>query len=178
LAIHKIEKGNITMKKLRILRLLLTGLFVSCAFFTTMSGRALATPPEGVTDLLVVGPIAFDEIDIHSFTPTHFAEIETLGQSDVYIIHRTIDPGGHTGWHSHPGVALVTVISGDATEFSGDDPSCTPLVHHAGSGFTEEAGHVHIVRNEGSTELEVLALYLVPSGQAPRIDQPDPGNCP
>src|SRR5207248_626779 len=103
LAIRKIHKDEITMKKERILKLLLAGLFLACAFGTSMAGRALATPPQGVTDILIVGPIAFGEIDIRSFTPTHFAEIETAGLSDVYIIYRTIDPGGHTGWHSHPG---------------------------------------------------------------------------
>jgi quercetin dioxygenase-like cupin family protein len=166
------------MKKEKILKLLSVWLLVSCAFVTSVSGRVHATDPVGETSTILAGPIPFGGIAIHSLMPSYFAQIETFGLSDVYMVHRTIDPGGHTGWHSHPGVVIVTVVSGAATEYHGDDPTCTPVVHTAGTGFTEEAGEVHIVRNEGSTTLEVYQLVIVPSGVAPRIDEPDPGNCP
>jgi quercetin dioxygenase-like cupin family protein len=178
LATRTIQKGEITMKIKRIQKLLLAGLFVSCAFGASMLARALATPPEGLTRTPLAGPIMFHEIDVKSHTATHFAVIETGGLSDVHIVGVKIEPGGHSGWHSHPGVALVTVNSGVATVYHGDDPNCNPLVYQAGTGFTEQAGSVHIVRNEGATDLEVIVLFLVPSGEAPRIDEQDPGNCP
>jgi quercetin dioxygenase-like cupin family protein len=166
------------MKKKSILKLLFSGLVVSCAFGVSMSGRALATDPVGLTRTTLAGPTAFGEIDIHSFTPTYFAEIETLGSSDLYVLHYTIAPGGHTGWRSSPGLLLVTVTSGQATEYHGDDPHCTPFVHEAGTGFTEGAGQVHIIRNEGSSDLEIVGVVLVASGQPFRTDEADPGNCP
>jgi quercetin dioxygenase-like cupin family protein len=178
LATHTIQKGEITMKNKRMLKLLLAGLLVSCAFSTSMLGRALGTDPVGLTRTVHVGPTAFGAINIHSFTPTHFAEIETLGLSDVLVVDVKIEPGGHTGWHSHPGVVLATVNSGVATAYHADDPSCKPQVFAAGTGFTEELGSVHIVRNEGTTDLEITVVYLIPSGQATRIDEQDPGNCP
>jgi len=141
-------------------------------------GKALATDPEGLTRTILAGPIAFGEIDIHSFTPTHFAEIETLGLSDLHIHHVTIVPGGHSGWHSHPGVVLASVTSAVATVYHGDDPACTPQVFPAGTGFTGQLRGVHIVRNEGLTNLELVVVFLIPSGQAPRIDEQDPGHCP
>jgi quercetin dioxygenase-like cupin family protein len=166
------------MKRKSILKLLFAGLVACCAFGASMSGKALATDPVGFSRTILAGPIPFGEIDIKSHTDKHFAVVETGGLSDVYIAQITITAGGHTGWHSHPGVGLVTVTAGEATEYHGDDPNCTPILHPAGTGFTEEAGHVHIVRNEGSTDLEVFVLFLVPSGEAFRIDEPDPGNCP
>jgi hypothetical protein len=33
------------------------------------------------------------------------------------------------------------------------------------------------VRNEGTVEADVIAIRLVPTGVAGRIDSPDPGNC-
>ena len=46
--------------------------------------------------------------------------------------------------------------------------------------FVDEGrGHVHIGRNEGSTNAELYVTYLdVPVGAEPRIDVPRPGNCP
>src|SRR5690349_9241145 len=115
------------MKKTRTMMLPLAGLLVCCAVGESMSGRARATDPVGLTKTVLAGPIAFGDIDIHSLTPTHFAQIETFGSSDVYIMDITIAPGGHTGWHSHPGVALLTVKSGEGTEYHGDNPHCTPI---------------------------------------------------
>jgi hypothetical protein len=39
-------------------------------------------------------------------------------------------------------------------------------------------GHVHIGRNEGTVTVKLLVTFIVPVGAAPRIDVPDPGNCP
>jgi hypothetical protein len=50
----------------------------------------------------------------------------------------------------------------------------TPHVIPAGTGFVEDAGHVHIVRNEGDTDLELVVLQLVPLGEPRRIDEERP----
>ena len=168
---------GITMSK-RMLTLTMVALVVCCAFGVTVWRMAWATPPEGLTSTLLVGPVMFDDIDVRSHTPHYSARIQTRGLSDVYVTQITIAPGGHTGWHSHPGLVLVTVKSGEATEYQGDDPDCTPIVHEAGTGFAEEPGHVHIVRNQGTTNLELVVVFLVPHGSGTRIDEPDPGNCP
>jgi hypothetical protein len=79
--------------------------------------------------------------------------------------------GRQSGWHSHPGPSIVSVKSGTATEYHGDDPS-TPHVHYAGSSFVED--RTNIVRNEGATNLELVAFFILPSGSPLRIDQPQP----
>ncbi|HEY3171118.1 MAG TPA: cupin domain-containing protein [Thermoanaerobaculia bacterium] len=128
---------------------------------------------------MVFGPTLFDEIDVKTHTDDHKVLIKTWGLSDVYIVTNTVALGGYSGWHSHPGPSLVTVKSGTATYYDGDDPTCTPHVVEAGNGFVDPGGgHVHMVRNEGSVQLELVAFQIVPRGAARRINAPDPGNCP
>ncbi len=115
----------------------------------------------------------FDEIDAKSLVGGHHAKIKTKGPSDVYIVLNVIKPGGHTGWHSHPGISFVTVKSGTVTEYRGDNPS-EPTTYSAGMGLVEEAGHVHIFRNEGSTNVELVAFQLLPAGAPRRIDESAP----
>jgi quercetin dioxygenase-like cupin family protein len=139
---------------------------------------ALATPPSGVTQqVLGRGQLA----EVHakaSATPDWWAKIETKGGSDLITALVTIQPGGTLGWHSHPGFDIATVVSGTATYYEANDPTCTPRVVTAGQVRFNLAGDVHILRNEGTVPLVLVANLLVPHGAAPRIDQPDPGNCP
>jgi quercetin dioxygenase-like cupin family protein len=139
-------------------------------------GTVLATPPIGVTTL-PLGQGRFDPIDAKVKTGAWKASIRTKGASDFHVLQNTIIPGGTFGWHSHPGPSLVIVKSGTATFYHGDDPTCTPHVVQAGSGFVDQGGMVHIVRNEGSVDLVTVVASLVPAGAARRIDEPDPGNC-
>jgi quercetin dioxygenase-like cupin family protein len=97
---------------------------------------------------------------------------------DVLFQDVVAQPGGYSGWHSHPGYGVVAVKSGIVTMFDGDDPTCTPHVVSAGQVFTEEPGHVHFVRNDGNVPYEATAMFVLPVGAAARTDVPSPGNCP
>lgn len=146
-------------------------------------GSAMATPPEGFTTV----PIAqgrFAAFDVSNFVISDKGKLwlssqKTVGKSDAYVMTNVWEPGGTTGWHTHPGHTLVIVTAGTITHYDGNDPSCTPHVYTAGMTFIDRGGtHVHIVRNEGSVEAQVVAVRLVPAAGAGRIDAPDPGNCP
>jgi quercetin dioxygenase-like cupin family protein len=99
--------------------------------------------------------------------------------SDVVVQHITIAPGGHTGWHSHPGPVVVLVTAGELTLYRATDTKCRPHTFTAGETFIDPGrGNIHIARNEGAAPMELYATYLdVPIGGAFRIDAPDPGNC-
>ena len=149
-----------------------------------LGGVVLATDPKGVTStIFAVG--RFQNIDARTRTdidPTHRrhfwkARIAAKGASDLYILENVIVPGGSFGWHSHPGPSLVVVKSGALTLYKGDDPTCTPQVIQAGSGFVDDGGDVHLVRNEGSVDTVVYVTSLVPAGFARRIDEPASGFC-
>jgi quercetin dioxygenase-like cupin family protein len=81
--------------------------------------------------------------------------------------------GGHGGWHSHPGPSILAVESGTASIYHGHDPAM-PHVYPEGSAFVEDAHSVHIVVNEGDTDLELVVLQIVPLGAPRRIDEPAP----
>src|SRR5262245_43037348 len=55
--------------------------------------------------------------------------IRSRGMTDVYVQSNTWQPGGSTGWHTHPGPSLVIVTSGTVTAYDGDDTTCTPHVY-------------------------------------------------
>jgi quercetin dioxygenase-like cupin family protein len=145
---------------------------------------ARATPPSGVTTTMI-GLARFTEIDAKAKTDinpgrsTKFwkARIRTKGPSDLHVLQNTIAPGGTFGWHSHPGPSLVIVKSGTASFYLASDPTCSPHVVPAGSGFVDQGHDVHVVRNEGSVDLVTVVVSLVPAGFERRIDEPSPGNC-
>ena len=92
----------------------------------------------------------------------------------------TFEPGGHSGWHTHPGPVFISVIEGTMTFYESDDPDCEPIVRHAGEGFLDGQTdrHSHIARNETALPARNLVTYFAPPGAALRNDAPNPGNCP
>jgi quercetin dioxygenase-like cupin family protein len=142
-----------------------------------IAATALATAGSGVTSTtLATGTL--ESIDVHVKTGDWKTKLETKGTSDVIVTENRVAPGGHFGWHSHPGPSLVIVKSGTSTFYDGDDPTCTPHVYAAGSAYVDPGGDTHIARNEGSTELVLIVARLLPAGAPPRVDEPAPGNCP
>jgi quercetin dioxygenase-like cupin family protein len=99
------------------------------------------------------------------------------GSADLVTVKVVIKPGGSTGWHHHPGVALVSVGSGTVTEY---DPECHKTVIQAGKGFVESKGEVHLVHNEGNVDAVLYVTFLIPTGTSPeklQIADPQPKNC-
>jgi hypothetical protein len=150
-------------------------------------GTAIATPGSGIVTAPVLARGTLEGDQTHHDNKRHNRVKITLQRpSDVAVQQVTIAPGGSTGWHSHPGPAVVIVKSGSFTLYDADDPTCTPTTYSVdpanpmGKVFIDEGyGHAHIGRNEGSTNTELYVTYLdVPVGAAPRIDVPKPGNCP
>src|SRR5262249_25842376 len=109
---------------------------------------------------------------------THVVRIQAEGLSDVFVTDVKIAPAGQTGWHAHPGPAFVSIKSGVATEDQADDGDFGKVGHPTGTGLIEALGHRPKVRNAGPHPLELVILFLLPKGAAPRIDMPDPGTCP
>ena len=160
------------MSKLKS-KLVLAGVLVGCAFGGIGIGVAWATPGAGVTSTLIAGPVALDEINIVSQNPTHGVMIKTRGEWETRVVGYTIAPGGHTGWHSHPGPVFVMITAGKMTISHADDPT-TAVVYPAGTGFVEDGSDTHIAGNAGTSDLKFVAFFLIPKGAAPRIDEPAP----
>jgi quercetin dioxygenase-like cupin family protein len=145
----------------------------ACALGLLAWGVAWATPPQGLSTTILSGPVALDAIKIHSNSPQHSVKVKTKGTSDVYVVQNRIVPGGHTGWHSHPGPSIVSVVSGQATEYHADHPD-TGVVHAAGTAFVDDGDGAHLVKNEGSVDLVLIAFQVLPQGATRRIDENQP----
>ena len=164
----------------------MTRVMVGAAAFLILAGvfarPVVATPPNLFTGT-TLAMARYDEIDLNSHTlpETRWqARLKTKGLSDLYVQSNRWEPGGTTGWHTHPGPSLITVTEGNITAYDGDDPTCAPHVYAAGAGFIDPGGdHVHVLRNEDPTvDARTVAVQLIPAAAPRRIDRPAPATCP
>ena len=162
-------------KKILILPLLI-------ALALAVAAPAVATPVCGVnTETLAVGHYPSGLLDLMCRDALTGWNLKTKvkGDSDVYVTRHTFPVGAHTGWHTHPGPSLITVIAGALTVYEADDPTCTPHVYQTGESFTDiGCGDVHLVRNEGTETAMDVAVQIVPAGAPRRIEADQPANCP
>jgi mannose-6-phosphate isomerase-like protein (cupin superfamily) len=177
------------MTKRKLFRTL-GGLIAAVTLVLCTDRKAAATAPLGVT-FTVLSRATVPEFDARRRfrepkTDTHRPgsrtwkiELEATRMIDVVTVLFTVQPGGHSGWHTHPGPALFTVSAGTLTMYEGDDLSCTPQSFPAGTGSIEAAtgDHIHLLRNETTTVAQTVVTLLVPVGAPIRTDLPDPGNC-
>jgi quercetin dioxygenase-like cupin family protein len=125
-----------------------------------------------------VGRGNLGEFQLKSKADGYDVQLKSHDNTDIAVANIVVVPGGTSGWHMHPGPAIVVVKTGTVTIYHGDDPRCSPTPHPAGSSFIEDGGMVHIARNEGAVDATLVTTYFVPAGSPTRIDAADPGNCP
>ena len=159
------------MSKLKLKRIS-AGVFAGCVLGLLTLRLAWATPGQLISTTILSNGAELGEIDVHSKSDDQSVRIKTKGLSNVYVVRNVLQPGGHTGWHSHPGPSIISVVSGEATEYHDDDPD--GIVHEAGTAFVDDGEHVHIVVNEGNVPLELIAFQILPDGAPRRIDEPAP----
>ncbi len=115
--------------------------------------------------------------NVKRITDDWHMEIKSKPAFDIAVQSIVFQPGGQSGWHSHPGPVFIQVVSGTMTFYMSDDPTCTPIVRSAGQGYLDLGDHAHIARNESSAPAQNVVTYFAPPGAALKIDQPRPGNC-
>ena len=92
------------------------------------------------------------------------ARAVTPDGTDAFIQHVRLGPDVATGWHTHPGPAIVTVVKGSITYEDAKANSCVDATYVAGEGFVDRGfGHVHraIAGAEGA---DFYVVYLLPPG--------------
>jgi quercetin dioxygenase-like cupin family protein len=98
---------------------------------------------------------------------------------DIVVSKITVVPGGSSGWHSHPGGAIVILQQGELTLYRSVGNHCAITTYTKGQSFIERPGEVVDAVNTGSINYIVFATFPgVPVGGSARIDQPNPGICP
>ena len=161
---------------MRTKRIVCGSLISGCMAVLGIVQTAFATPAIGVESTpLAVG--TFDGLRAMSQSEANTVDLRATGSTDVQVLQNKIAPGGTFGWHSHPGPSIVVVQSGVLTLYRAEDPDCTPHVVAAGSGFVDQGGDVHVVRNEGDVEALLYVTSIIPQGAGRRIDALDPGTC-
>jgi len=147
---------------------------------SSVAVAAILTPPSMVSGLILARASFADPTDIKFKIKGQGQEVINVNNAGETVMQKiVIAPGGHTGWHSHPGPVVVLIASGQMSFYDSEDPTCTVRIYSAGQAFVDRGqGHVHIARNEGSVPLELYVTYFdVPVGGAFRIDADSPGNC-
>jgi quercetin dioxygenase-like cupin family protein len=130
-------------------------------------GNVLATPPSGLT-----------QVPLARGTNVSNGTIPLQVGTDVAMAQITVVPGGSSGWHSHPGGAIIVVKQGTLTVYRALGSQCQTSTYSAGQAFIERPGEVDQVVNTGTIPYVLFVTFpRVPQGDSARIDEPDPGTC-
>jgi quercetin dioxygenase-like cupin family protein len=126
-----------------------------------------ATPPSGLTNVTLARGTDVS----HGTIPLRFG-------TDIVMAQITVNPGGSSGWHSHPGGAIIIVQAGTITTYHSVGRKCEATTYTAGQAFIERPGEVDQVLNAGSVPYVLYVTFpRVPPGGSTRTDEPDPGTC-
>jgi len=147
------------------------------------TGTALATPGSGFAPGGIVnghfGTIQVNTAD--NKTGDWGLILKTLDDTDMGVDRLSVQPGGYSGWHAHPGPVFVTVTQGSIIWYDGSDGLCTPHTYSQGESFIERPYRVHNAKNASNSEpAEFIAMTIKPVGfvgPAFRLDRAEPNNC-
>ena len=142
---------------------------LAAALIALPRDQAAATPPSGVTAQV----LARGTVGHAAHVRVAGVKLQTRGPVDVATVQVTFQPGGTTGWHVHPGPALVTVKSGQLTLHRAK--GCRSRTFGAGQTFLEYGPEdVNLTRNETGAVTETVVTFLLPMGAPVTVDVPAP----
>lgn len=99
----------------------------------------------------------------------------TLSARDVSVVAQVYEPGQESGWHSHPGIHAVAVLSGELTVYDGQ---CHAETYAPGRPYVG-GQQLHLVRNETDAPVVMSVTYLNPSAPTRSTEHfPAPVGCP
>src|SRR5260370_23037913 len=139
-----------------------------CDWSSDVCSSDLATPPAGLTSQVLGRGTYMSDGTL------------PLEQGEEIVVSRiTVVPGGSSGWHSHPGGAIVVLQQGELTIYRSVGNHCDITTYTQGQSFIERPGDVVDAVNTGSIHFILFVTFPgVPVGGSSRIDQPNPGTCP
>jgi hypothetical protein len=150
------------MKKLIVLALSAAGLAAAAAIALGSSG--VGFHPENLVTANLPSDVKINSDRI---------KFQTKDPTDVRVQRIVIDPGGYSGWHHHPGIVIVSVLSGQVTITESDCSSTTygPGLP-AGSSFVESGDDPGQASSVGGAT--VYATFVAPHAVPPvfRIEDP------
>ena len=89
--------------------------------------------------------------------------------TEASVQHVRLGPNAPTGWHTHPGPALVLVVRGSLAYEDAEANRCNRVVYAAGQGFVDRGfGHVHRAV-AGAEGVDFYVVYLLPPASATHV---------
>ncbi len=152
----------------RVMRLAVVTLALGGLLVAVNAVPGAATPPAGLTSQVLGRGTYMSDGTL------------PLEQGEEIVVSRiTVVPGGSSGWHSHPGGAIVVLQQGELTIYRSVGNHCDITTYTQGQSFIERPGDVVDAVNTGSINFILFVTFPgVPVGGSSRIDQPNPGTCP
>jgi hypothetical protein len=152
-------------------------LAVVCVLVVGGAGAAYAQQTQVDPATVPLGVLA-DHNRVSNISKEALLRATKRNRADVTIQHARLGPNQATGWHTHPGPGLVTVVSGSLIYEDAFHGECRELFYPAGRGFMDRGfGHVHrAVAGEQGADFYVV--YIHPRGAgATSIPATEPEEC-
>lgn len=103
-------------------------------------------------------------------TETH-VDVPQGKRQEVVVVERVFPVGASSGWHTHPGIEIGRVVSGQ-TEMRTADGAVRRYA--AGETFVIPRGMVHNGVNVGTEPARLVITYLIDKGAPIRAEVPEP----
>jgi quercetin dioxygenase-like cupin family protein len=144
-------------------------LSLSAAVALAVVGVAVASHVTQVDPTTVPTGFLVAHNSIGDIPVSAFARAVTPDGADVFVQHVRLGANSPTGWHTHPGPALVTVAKGSLTYEDAAANRCNDVKYAAGEGFVDRGfGHVHRAI-AGPDGVDFYVVYLLPPGSATHV---------
>ena len=134
-----------------------------------VSGAALANHVTQVDPTTVPTGFLAAHNAIGDVPVSALARAVAAGGTDLFIQHVRLGANAATGWHTHPGPALVAVVAGSLAYQDAEANTCESVTYAAGEGFVDRGfGHVHRAV-AGADGVDFYVVYLLPPGSTTHI---------
>lgn len=124
---------------------------------TALAGHVAVVPPATVPTGMLAAHSSIDDVPVSAL-----ARAVAPDGTDLFVQHVRLEANVATGWHTHPGPALVAIADGSLTYEDAHANRCNRIVYQEGEGFVDRGfGHVHRAI-AGSEGVDFYVVYLLP----------------
>jgi len=146
----------------------------AAALTLAATAQATATPPVGLKSELLVRSAA-GQFQLADRSMRFY--LGAGEPTDIALVRATLEPGGSTGWHTHPGPSMVLVGEGAMTVQEQRRGKCVTHSVSAGNAIEHPDG-AHNFINNGTTQVVFYVTYFVKAGATPLlVDAATPRGC-
>lgn len=122
-----------------------------------LAGHVMQVDPATVPTGFLAAHNEIDDVPVSAL-----ARAAASGGADVFVQHVRLGPNTPTGWHTHPGPALVSVVRGELRYEDAQANDCRRVRYPAGTGFVDRGfGHVHRAV-AGPDGVDFYVTYVLP----------------